>query len=522
MGNVNPWLGWSSYDEESLKNGYHFVGRSAEISELFSLIDNNLLVTLYGKSGIGKSSLLNAGVFPSLRAADYVPVICRWGDSSYPQNIIGQIESQCELASDCDLSRCSNLVEFFRNTEFSRDGKSVFPVLVFDQFEDWFRADVSSVERLLSDISFLISAEYEGVTNYRFVLSIREDYLYLLEDAIDRLQRSELKENRYRLTDLTAARAEEILDLGDIDNDVKHRLMQISKDGYGYNPGLLSFFCHELFLLYSGRIPADALSHINDGNSLIEKYYDRCFNNKAISVATKDYIESRMQEDGMRRPQNLNSVARHIPAGELRVLLHGNNKMLRKFPVGGVEHVELIHDRIAEIINARRARAANVQRDRAIGVTLTIYYIAIGFLVWNIIIDILHAAWGYMDDNYIPYCKELLGEDQAWQFIGDLSSSFSDLILFRAMALVTLLLFLAYVIPLYICSLFYNKLSIPRMFVAVWGIVFAAILSSSWFLKVSIIDDTWLYFALGVAIFFFGVIAFDFMQKRNNRNEKQQ
>ena len=36
--NKNPWLGWASYDEKSLSQGYHFKGRSSEISELFSLL----------------------------------------------------------------------------------------------------------------------------------------------------------------------------------------------------------------------------------------------------------------------------------------------------------------------------------------------------------------------------------------------------------------------------------------------------------------------------------------------------
>ena len=52
----NPWIGLSSYDEKMISKGYKFCGRSNATMELYSLVDNNINVTLYGKSGTGKSS----------------------------------------------------------------------------------------------------------------------------------------------------------------------------------------------------------------------------------------------------------------------------------------------------------------------------------------------------------------------------------------------------------------------------------------------------------------------------------
>ena len=112
--NKNPWLGWASYDEKSLSQGYHFKGRSSEISELFSLIENNLLVTIYGKSGIGKTSILNAGVFPSLKAAGYLPIVCRCGTScDYPTIIIKQITDKYPFLNIKDSESFLNLSDIF-------------------------------------------------------------------------------------------------------------------------------------------------------------------------------------------------------------------------------------------------------------------------------------------------------------------------------------------------------------------------------------------------------------------------
>lgn len=443
MSKRNPWLGWVSYDENSVSNGYNFVGRSGEISELFSLIDNNLLVTLYGKSGIGKSSILSAGIFPSLRAADYVPVLCRCTEAEYPQFVIDQIKTQCDIVTESNLSDFKDLGDFFKNVEFIKDNRPVFPVLVFDQFEDWFRINKRGVEKLLSDIAYLISNDYCGITNYRFLISIREDYLYLLEDCINRKKAAELKQNRYRLNDLTESQAQEIFDLGVISHDVKKRLLDITKDSSGFNPGLISFFCHELYCRYPDGITSEAIEDLNNENDLIEDYYNRCFQRGGLSKSSREYIENHLQEDGLRRPQNLESVARHISAPELERLLNGENKLLRKFPVGEDEHIELVHDRLASIINIRLSKDIEDRREQMLGVTLTIYFIALGYLLWTSLIPMILRSTSHWiaSDSF----RELMH-----------TSGYGILIF--------LLLFL---IPIMICRYFFKNLTGRRSIVSI-------------------------------------------------------
>ena len=66
----NPWAGLSSYqDPKYTDNPLKFSGREDDIYDLTRMVMKNIFVTLYGKSGIGKTSLLNAGVFPSLSDA---------------------------------------------------------------------------------------------------------------------------------------------------------------------------------------------------------------------------------------------------------------------------------------------------------------------------------------------------------------------------------------------------------------------------------------------------------------------
>ena len=62
----NPWPGLAAYDEAASD---FFHGRDTDAEELLRLVRLAPLTVLYGKSGLGKSSLLQAGLFPRLRHA---------------------------------------------------------------------------------------------------------------------------------------------------------------------------------------------------------------------------------------------------------------------------------------------------------------------------------------------------------------------------------------------------------------------------------------------------------------------
>src|SRR5574338_1413829 len=70
----NPWLGLSSYTEETRA---YFHGRDEEAAELARRVQRKLLTVLFGQSGLGKTSLLRAGLVPRLRGADFCPVYVR-------------------------------------------------------------------------------------------------------------------------------------------------------------------------------------------------------------------------------------------------------------------------------------------------------------------------------------------------------------------------------------------------------------------------------------------------------------
>jgi AAA+ ATPase superfamily predicted ATPase len=69
-----PYRGMQQFSEQHKDL---FFGRLKPVDEIFDLLKNNLLTVIFGKSGIGKSSLINAGLLPKLRENFYLPVLIR-------------------------------------------------------------------------------------------------------------------------------------------------------------------------------------------------------------------------------------------------------------------------------------------------------------------------------------------------------------------------------------------------------------------------------------------------------------
>ena len=73
---INRYPGASQFEKEQSSL---FFGRGNDIEALYRLIKLRSVVTLYGKSGTGKSSLLNAGIIPkTLEEGRFDPLVVRF------------------------------------------------------------------------------------------------------------------------------------------------------------------------------------------------------------------------------------------------------------------------------------------------------------------------------------------------------------------------------------------------------------------------------------------------------------
>jgi hypothetical protein len=198
-----------------------FFGRQREAAILANQILANRLVVVYAKSGLGKTSLLKAGVAQRLRDEGYLPLIVRVNDVKQGPlvSVLEGIDSGARSQKvEYIPGNTTSLWNFFKTSEFWCNDLLLNPTLIIDQFEELFTLQNADVrEDFLEDLGYLArgvqppqmketdSRASESPPSLRIVLSLREDYLGFLEEASDRIP--QILDHRFRLAplDLDAA-----------------------------------------------------------------------------------------------------------------------------------------------------------------------------------------------------------------------------------------------------------------------------------------------------------------------------
>ncbi|MCC6280452.1 MAG: ATP-binding protein, partial [Saprospiraceae bacterium] len=168
-----------------------FFGRDAEKQELFRLIVLNDLTVLFGESGSGKTSLLQAGVCPELEERQYKPVFIRLNnpDETPELQVCHQLKEGGFLPADLPEDR--TLWEYFSRFWYVDLGEVFTPVFVFDQFEELFtlyqpEQRAAFIEQFAAIANRRppvgLAVEAAAAPNAKFVFSLRSDFLYLLDE----------------------------------------------------------------------------------------------------------------------------------------------------------------------------------------------------------------------------------------------------------------------------------------------------------------------------------------------------
>jgi Novel STAND NTPase 1 len=215
-----------------------FYGRSREIDELFNLIKIKPLVALFGKSGLGKTSLLKAGVGPLLLKQHYYPIMIRLQDTDVPPTV--SVLNALEKYIDKDLlnkygNKTKNKIwENLNAASFqTARGLAATPVLIFDQFEELFNHPKKVQEAFASHIGDLIEnrlpSDIEDALNQvprsqrtnelmswfrppnvKIIFAIRSDRMSELHKM--RFEIPAILQNRYELKPLHAQQAKDAIE----------------------------------------------------------------------------------------------------------------------------------------------------------------------------------------------------------------------------------------------------------------------------------------------------------------------
>lgn len=412
----NPWLGLASY-----KEGEVIYGRDDDIRDLSQCVLNDNVTLLYGKSGIGKSSILNAGILPAARRAGYVPVVIRLshkGEEPYVNQLIKALEDagvDFHEEVSCKDPSLEDFYEFFhRHTFYNLEGERTKLLIIFDQFEEIFTlqdnlalkkdffssmadllndvmpdrlqqkvdapaseciqvVDNEDIDDIFNDLNLVVgqnAPDYVSDNDVHFIFTIREDFLSEFEYYSATIP--SLRQNRYGLRPISEEQASQIIMRpvpGLVDESVAKLIIEKVTGRVDFelnglpeietDSALLSLYLNRLYEAKEGDVITAELIE-KKGGEIISDFYQEAMSE--VSALTTDYFE-RVLLNGQGRRDNV-TVYDALTVGKVsqsEIDLLCNKKILRCFNYAGDFRLEFIHDILCPVVMQHREDRVMIQ-----------------------------------------------------------------------------------------------------------------------------------------------------------------
>lgn len=421
-GNPNPYKELASYEEGDRKK---FYGRTEETEILFQLVNSDSLTVVFGKSGMGKTSLINAGLIPRLRDEDFLPIRLRLHFSTNTPPLLTQIHETIlnEFGKQKikvkgrrkeepvrPLAPGEKLWEYFRRASHfapskvgdDQEEKLVTPVLVFDQFEEIFTLGKYHDDRdtLIDELYWLIEDQLPPSVkeriqkndvgkkeiylpseppDIRIVISLREEYLPHLTDLKSRIP--SIDQTTFRVVHLNAKQAREIINMPDGIQDTKitdsilqifypdraELTKKIPEEKLEIEPSILSVICSQI-------IKTESFDQ-NDRSKILTNFYNSAM--KAFPQEVEEFIEDKLINEKGSRTLFLLEPGDTV---EKYILRLEEERILRKVTLSGRFYIEIVHDLLASIVKEKRNIRMDESRKQELREELKRRYWQIGFV----------------------------------------------------------------------------------------------------------------------------------------------
>jgi preprotein translocase subunit SecG len=391
----NPWPGLLAYSE---KDSNFFCGREHESDELYRLITRRPLTVFFGISGVGKTSLLQAGLFPRLRQENVLPIYIRLGFSNEDISLVNQVKKAIELQSiasgvEAPSTRENEpLWEYFhrKNADFwNKRNRLIIPMLVFDQFEEIFtlgrfdKSRITESKNFLDELGNLIEgrpplslkkkldknpADAEGFSfsrhYYKILVCLREDYIPELESLRDQIP--SIIFNRFRLLSLNGKAAFQVVSQAKhlIKSNIAEKIVRfvaasnrsnLKLDSLKLEPALLSVVCYELNKKRQDCNEKYITGDLFQGSheQILSGFYERSLN--GFSQEVQSFIEEKLVTVSGHRDsiaiENALSIS-GINQNTIDRLI--NRRLIRIDERVGRRRIELTHDLLTGVIVSNR------------------------------------------------------------------------------------------------------------------------------------------------------------------------
>jgi WD40 repeat protein len=401
----NPWPGLAAYTE---KEQQLFHGRSRETRELYQRVKREVLTIIFGSSGVGKSSLLHAGLLPKLRTDHFFPVLLRidYSGTTAPRLQIQAAIQTAALAHGLEVDAIcppmtaaseESLWEQLHRLEFwdSRT-RLLTPVLIFDQFEEIFTLggnskDAASLLRELTDLvenhiperlrshlsrnNLKLDFPFQQ-QDYKVVITVREDFAAHFDQLCQQLVSG--LHNRFYLTGMNGKQAYSAVvkpGQGIISEETAVQVVcfvAAAREGeqaladLAVEPALLSVVCRELNQLRINAGKPTITSSMLSGNreAILEDFYEQSIQDLGAEVPLL-IEEELLTGSGFRDSMAVEDALQRYGITEKTLKKLENRRLLRREERLHVIRIELVHDLLTGVIlKSRDKRHTREQREQ--------------------------------------------------------------------------------------------------------------------------------------------------------------
>ncbi|MCX6578920.1 MAG: hypothetical protein NT166_01895 [Candidatus Aminicenantes bacterium] len=430
----------------------YFYGREKETHELCERIQKNILTVVFGKSGIGKTSLLQAGLIPELKRNYFFPIYMQPRfDENNKRSPLEQVklfiekelkESDEKSTSFDDLT----LWEYFHRVQLF--GGWVKPLLIIDQFEEMFKIGKQYPEKispLIVEIGDLIQdwmpvavqEKYEdkiipypvNEMDYRVVISLREDYLPQLMNLNHWMPSVVNGRFHFRISYMKGENAlQAVLEPGreiikdkdtaieiikkipeskDIDY-IPYEIQEGSWESKRIEPFLLSLISYRV----NEKRIRENIDEISSGllsgitiKDIVRDYYEETIGTLERGYDARIAIEEELlTPEGERKLQAIDSIRKEYDFNKNDIETLVDKRIIRREIRNNVDYIELIHDEFARILtevrDKRREEEIWINESKEKKKKARARAIRIVGIILLILIGIIFGLWRNADKQY--------------------------------------------------------------------------------------------------------------------------
>lgn len=350
-----PPYKYLSYYEES--DSDIFFGRRKNIRDVANKIQSNRFLILFGQSGAGKTSFVNAGLIPDLKDKGLYSVYLRFWHKPF-QDLLSALNKKDSGTTEI---MPEHLIDSTIKVLDDRAHHYQSPIVIFmDQFEDLFlEGNEDSADQVIDFIEKVIKDKKIPCC---IIISIREDYFGRLIYLRERLHANYNQE--YRLKPLNQTGAKEAikapLDALNIDFEaslLKKILDDLSNDRDEIFPPHLQIVCQRLYEHVDSESPFISLylyNKLGGAETIISDYLDDALFHleEGARTSARQVLKLLVSSEGKRTFHSLKDIQDAIPDLPEDILEKLQNlRLVKQFLRDGGLWFELSHDYMAEKIS---------------------------------------------------------------------------------------------------------------------------------------------------------------------------